>query len=270
MRRFIPLLCLFVTSITLISLITSNSLLADDSIIISLEDAKQRYQSQIEEVREAFLRSLDRQEQSARSRASNDEIINIAKIRENYSKSNQIPVTAPRDIALKMNTAQRRLEIAFETAVKAFTRNGDDAAAKDIGREARTYFRPTDAAEFNDGFYKVYIEEITWEQAFARCKSMKGQMVAIQSEEENTFITRISKDAGVECLWIGATDKLNEGLWTWTSGEALTYTNWKVREPNNYRGLEDYANLRVSENGLWHDTPNFEDTRPIGFVCVWR
>ena len=44
-----------------------------------------------------------------------------------------------------------------------------------------------------------------------------------------------------------------EGVFKWTStNDALSYTNWAPREPNNIGGNEHCVEI-ISEDGLWND-----------------
>lgn len=62
--------------------------------------------------------------------------------------------------------------------------------------------------------------------------------------------------------WIGYSDQLVEGTWTWSSGGSATYTSWAAGEPNDSGGIEDCAHMYLG--GLWNDA-SCTDGRP--YVC---
>jgi hypothetical protein len=72
--------------------------------------------------------------------------------------------------------------------------------------------------------------------------------VTIRNQEENDFLVQTFLVGQVFCEtlptsgpWIGLTDADVEGVFTWVSGEPVTFTNWAVDQP------DDHAFLGVGE-----------------------
>jgi hypothetical protein len=121
-----------------------------------------------------------------------------------------------------------------------------DNQAKATLREA------SEAVTFNGHTY-LLTNPGTWGQAQVQAKAFGGNLVTINSAEEQTFLA--GQYAG-QNLWIGYSDASKEWNPTtkegfqWVSGTSA-YTNWAVTEPNNFGGSEDFAIL--SRNGSWND-----------------
>ena len=106
----------------------------------------------------------------------------------------------------------------------------------------------------------------SWPAAEAEAITLGGHLVTIRSADENawlfaTFIEGRTQACcrGVFNPWIGFSDVAAEGTFMWSSGESVTYTNWKPGEPNNLGG-EDYA--RFDFGSGWNDVPSTsENTR---------
>jgi lectin-like protein len=97
-----------------------------------------------------------------------------------------------------------------------------------------------------------------WFQAEAEANSLGGHLVAINSAEEEQLLLTLF--GGTEPFWIGLTDQVVEGVFVWTDGEPLTYSNWAPGEPNNEND-EDYVNTNDFRGpGLWND--GHADTLP--------
>lgn len=48
-----------------------------------------------------------------------------------------------------------------------------------------------------------------------------------------------------------------EGLFTWSNGDALTYTHWAAGEPNNWSNIEDYGSMNwLNGSNAWNDLPD--------------
>ena len=108
---------------------------------------------------------------------------------------------------------------------------------------------------FNGKSYYYTSAALTWTDAEAEAVAMGGHLVAINSAAEQSALAS-SLFGSSERLWIGLTDAAVEGSFVWTTGEAVTYTNWAGGEPNNGAGMEDYVLMNWAAGGVWNDLPN--------------
>merc|ERR1712106_570485 len=72
----------------------------------------------------------------------------------------------------------------------------------------------------------------SWREARTGCTAMGSgsDLVAIQSEAENTYLTSSLKVSGA---WIGLNDLSHENTFVWADGSAAHYVNWADGQPNN-------------------------------------
>jgi glucose/arabinose dehydrogenase len=103
---------------------------------------------------------------------------------------------------------------------------------------------------YNGKDYRLTTNARTWEEAQAEAVAAGGNLVTINNAAEQTWVW--DTFGKTRALWIGLTDKVQEGQWRWASGEALAYTNWIPGEPNSFGGEQDYAVIG-SANGQWDD-----------------
>ena len=102
----------------------------------------------------------------------------------------------------------------------------------------------------NGHFYGIVQQTLTWQDAEALAVSYGGHLASVSSLAENNFI--YSHDG--RDVWIGLNDAASEGNFVWSSGEPVTYTNWRSGEPNGST-LENYVIIRWEE-GQWNDHHN--------------
>ncbi|MCX5674282.1 MAG: lamin tail domain-containing protein, partial [Planctomycetota bacterium] len=101
--------------------------------------------------------------------------------------------------------------------------------------------------------YEVVTTKETWTNANTKAGQKTqggktGHLVALSSAAENTFV----KSMLTSPAWIGLNDAATEGTFVWTTGEAVTYTNWYSGEPNASTTDTDAVRLSNS-NGQWYD-----------------
>ncbi|MEL6640109.1 MAG: PQQ-dependent sugar dehydrogenase [Pseudomonadota bacterium] len=104
--------------------------------------------------------------------------------------------------------------------------------------------------EFDGSIYVRGTDGLTRDEAQLEAAALGGTLVQIDSQAEQDFI--------VDTFWenraiaVDANDVATEGVWVNSDGEEIQYTNWRPGEPNNARGIQDYAWI-VSEDGRWDD-----------------
>ena len=102
--------------------------------------------------------------------------------------------------------------------------------------------------------YEAFFGPLPWTAAQAACAARGGALASITSAAENTLVTGL---IGTLDAFVGANDVMSEGTFTWASGEALVYTNWRAGEPNNANGTfeEDCMVVEGGRGGSWDDRP---------------
>ncbi|XP_030597009.1 hepatic lectin-like [Archocentrus centrarchus] len=117
--------------------------------------------------------------------------------------------------------------------------------------------------------YHFSISKSSWSQSRAECRAKGGDLVKIDSREEQRFLdgrVRNLMNEAEDKFWIGLTDSAAEGRWMWVDNTPLTESLkfWSNKEPDNWNGTkgehpdgEDCA--RMGEKGgakdlnLWFD-----------------
>ncbi|XP_051811594.1 hepatic lectin-like [Acanthochromis polyacanthus] len=108
--------------------------------------------------------------------------------------------------------------------------------------------------------YNFTTNKSSWEESRCFCQSQGGDLVKIDSRDEQSFLERRLRDVMEEDqdkFWIGLTDSKEEGRWLWVDGSLLDerLTFWNHREPDNWNG--DDANgedcVRMGEKAGAHD-----------------
>jgi len=113
----------------------------------------------------------------------------------------------------------------------------------------------------------VIVQGPTWEEAEANAVKLGGHLVTINDAAENEWISNQNWKENGKSIWIGASDKEQEGVWKWSDGSNFDFANWGNSAPNGGVADEDYAQIPFGGewNGkVWNDDYN-GDTR-FGFV----
>jgi hypothetical protein len=90
---------------------------------------------------------------------------------------------------------------------------------------------------------------MTWAQAEALAVQEGGHLATIRSAQENNWLVQTF---GSDEFYIGFNDLATEGLWVWSSGEPVSFTNWNPGEPSNTNN-EDCGVVEPIWSGRWND-----------------
>jgi hypothetical protein len=102
--------------------------------------------------------------------------------------------------------------------------------------------------------YALSDQPYDWASAQTYAVSLGVNLVTINDAAEdgwlwNSFLPNSGQQG---FFWTGFNDVATEGTFVWSSGEAVTYTNWEAGEPNNL-GDEDAMHLGRFGGGTWND-----------------
>jgi hypothetical protein len=108
---------------------------------------------------------------------------------------------------------------------------------------------------------------VPWATARAACQAIGADLATVTSAAENAFLTTL---LGANEAFLGGNDLALEGTFRWVDDTLLTYTNWRINEPespnepNNGNGnyQEDCIVLQGQLGGVWDDRPCASDELP--------
>ncbi|MFO1341081.1 MAG: LamG-like jellyroll fold domain-containing protein [Burkholderiaceae bacterium] len=158
-------------------------------------------------------------------------------------------------------TGSKQVTVMSSTAASSFVI--DDTKTLQVGAAPS----PVPVVNPANGHSYELIECGTWTGCRDAARAKGGELVTIRSKAESDWLianmlSKARTDLGV---WIGLTDEAQEGVWRWVSGEPVTFTNWRVGEPNN-RWLdgrtEAYGHMwrgnatPTYDPGVWNDIVN--------------
>ena len=105
-----------------------------------------------------------------------------------------------------------------------------------------------------DDHHYLLLEASDWTTAENLASSWGGNLVAVGDQLEMDFIhENFSVFGGTgRRLWLGLDDIAVEGVFEWTNGEPVVYTNWNAGEPNNSNN-EDMGHTLEADPFLWND-----------------
>jgi hypothetical protein len=131
-----------------------------------------------------------------------------------------------------------------------------------VGARLRRLPVPRDVVAHEGRYYKVFVENVSWDEARNECARMGGRLAVVRSQADNDFLAGLSRSH----VWLGATDAGRKGTWRWVDGTALSYSNWEAGEPNDADGWEDC--LMMTKYGKWNDLANHAGIID-GYICEW-
>ena len=104
----------------------------------------------------------------------------------------------------------------------------------------------------------------SWDEAEEFCQKEGGHLASVTSEAIHEYIIKEKNRKGVGYLWLGGSDKKEEGVWKWSDGSPWEFNRWNPGEPNN--GSEAHCLAIVGHKvDKWNDYNCKDDNN--NFVC---
>jgi hypothetical protein len=122
----------------------------------------------------------------------------------------------------------------------------------------------TEDAIYHDGsWFAVVLEKLKWRKAAQKADKLGGHLAQVKDAETQKVVSELAEGL---LLWLDGSDEKVEGLWKWSNGEKLPFTNWSAGEPTNSSLVEHY--IVIGAEGKWNDVSGKSDLVP-GFIVQW-
>jgi len=128
---------------------------------------------------------------------------------------------------------------------------------------------PKDAKQHGDNYYKVYSEDIPWDEAKEKCEKLGGHLAYIADPAERKFISTISEKKPV---WLGG--QLKDGECFWNDGSLIA--GLRNAFLNDSQKNKDAEYVATSVGGELRLRPldgkdlRFRTPRITGYICEWE
>lgn len=127
---------------------------------------------------------------------------------------------------------------------------------------------PDGTVEHNGHYYYLFdADDVYGGDGATYCESRRGYLAAVTSQDENDFLQKYVSESGYQNVYIGLTDGITAGSWTWVNGENSNYTNWAGAAPA--AGTEtQYAEYSTgAEPGKW--VVQGQNSGRTAYLCEW-
>lgn len=127
----------------------------------------------------------------------------------------------------------------------------EETPALDEGNESDSGFMQGPA-------YQVFVENVSWTEAQAKCRELGGHLAVINDAEEFAAIVALAEENGLRYVWLGG--HRENGMMVWEDGAGSVYENWAKGEPSFVDGgdgvAEDYVLLWNNRGWFYNDSRN--------------
>jgi serine/threonine protein kinase len=99
--------------------------------------------------------------------------------------------------------------------------------------------------------YRVFVEDVTWQEAYQLCEDRGGHLAVVTSQKEEDEIVAMVERTNAIFIWLGGYteyDKYGDLTGVWITGEPFDYSIWCENEPSG-RDLDGTAESYIM---LWY------------------
>ncbi|ESO90685.1 hypothetical protein LOTGIDRAFT_78129, partial [Lottia gigantea] len=114
--------------------------------------------------------------------------------------------------------------------------------------------------------YQYFKDVSSFTVAEKSCQDLGGIMAASKTQEEVDFLSSLRPKTAK--IWIGLTDRAEEGTFKWLDGSSVVWDNWAEGSPNGQYGHEDCVVMYGEQvNSKWNDHPCSSQHYQYPFIC---
>ena len=112
--------------------------------------------------------------------------------------------------------------------------------------------------------YELLTGKQSWADARAMCQKSGGGLSSFNNMQD--YERALQDLSGAEWMWMGLSDKENEGTWLWSDGNDGQWRNWDDIHPNG-RGNKNCAAIKRADK-KWHSLPCTDSNFASG-LCMY-
>ncbi|XP_073726273.1 C-type mannose receptor 2-like [Misgurnus anguillicaudatus] len=108
---------------------------------------------------------------------------------------------------------------------------------------------------------------LSWSEALRYCRENHVDLVSVDSEEIQGWLTKVTDRASTDAVWMGLNYYCQMNLWIWILGEAVCYQNWALGNETRlmYCNTEHRAGaVQSGGDHLWISLPQ---SHKLNFIC---
>lgn len=126
-----------------------------------------------------------------------------------------------------------------------------------------------DIVFFGGHRYKLFLENLSWEDAQKRCEEQGGHLLVIEEDKEHTFLTNAIRQFSAQHpalpklwhVWLGMRYDKGKDKWFTLNGQVQTFSVWVAKNASQERAV-------MRENGNWFGHAGGKDS-DVFFICEW-
>ncbi|KAG1955843.1 CD209 antigen [Pimephales promelas] len=236
-------------------------------IITADRDLLKSYKNTVEEFNHTINRLQDK---------NTDLMTEKDQLKNNFNSLSQTKLeleTRVNDLTAEKSQLQKSFDALSQTKLELETRVNDLTAEKSQLQGCFESLNQTKlelevelrnlSTQAKDRFF-ICSERMSWSESRQYCRDRGADLVIINTEEKQSFITSLFKDVWFSA-WIGLSDSETEGIMKWVDNSHLNQGFWYRGEPNNFGGDEDCIELHPGRDPVnnWNDAPCYANLRCI-------
>ncbi|XP_056596212.1 macrophage mannose receptor 1-like [Triplophysa dalaica] len=110
-------------------------------------------------------------------------------------------------------------------------------------------------------------QNLSWTEALIHCRQNHVDLVSVDSEEIQRWVTGVVQNASTAEVWLGLRHSCTVGIWFWVSGEIVCYEKWAEGHETAVENCETVTRSGAVQSGGDHRWIRLPETERRNFIC---